>query len=615
MSVKNENQVENYEPLDLQLSRLLCDISGNSSTWLAELFAHLSYRTRNGDICLILVVEKSITIPEIDPELPMVRLSSENLTIVQTLNIVGSNRDSFKPVIIDGKRLYLKRYYNYEYDLLRIINEKTENLLPDIENSLFQETLQNLFPANTTDDYQKLSAALSSRRRFFVITGGPGTGKTTTVVKIIAALLSAQKNLRIQLTAPTGKAAARLQESITGAIDNLNIANDLKLLIPSKVMTIHRLIGARPGTLKTKYNKDRQLPLDLLIADEASMIDLPLLTKTMAALHSDARIILIGDHNQLASVESGAVLGDICRAVEFSNGLNRYDEKTHFYLHSLNLTIPEEPIEYVAGTLPSDCIVELRKNYRFSQESGIGKLSIAIRNGETDKAISLLSEGSDDLLWIQNPYSDSRVENILTDGFHSFFTTESLDDKMNKLDEFRVISPFRKGPSGTENLNNYISSLLTKRGWISPEPGQSHYYEGRIILVQKNDSSLNLSNGDTGFFHYSGDRLHAYFSNTELENIKLKSGDSLRSFPPERIPEHTDCYAMTVHKSQGSEFNTVVLVLPEDPSPILTRELIYTAVTRSRKKFILLGGANILKGSLNTEIHRESGLLHSLSGI
>jgi exodeoxyribonuclease V alpha subunit len=402
-----------------------------------------------------------------------------------------------------------------------------------------------------------------------VITGGPGTGKTRTVTEILRQLLGQPRGeqLRIALAAPTGKAAARLTEAIRP------IRNDIE------AMTIHRLLGYRPGSPYFRHDASNPLDVNVLIVDEASMIDLALMAKLVAAVPADARLVLLGDRDQLASVEAGSVLADICAAADNA--------------------APNGPL---FGT-----VVALRRNYRFAESSGIFRVSTAINSGDADAAIAAFNEKVDQEAKWQPLPSSTKLASALRDhvvgGFRSYLETKDPEEALARLQQFRILCALRHGPFGAENLNALAEQILADARLLEP---RATWYAGQPITITRNDYNLALFNGDSGIILpdlEAGGELRAFF---------VSAQNRIRRFLPSRLPAHETGFAMTVHKSQGSEFETVLLVLPEKDAPLLTRELLYTGVTRARKRVEVWAVEETLRAAIGRRIQRTSGLQDAL---
>ncbi len=467
--------------------------------------------------------------------------------------------------------------------------------------------MDRLFPpgGQAGPDWQKAAALIGALKPFCVITGGPGTGKTTTVAKILALLLELHSAafLRIFLAAPTGKAAARLQESLARAKKDLPVAEALKERFPAEAYTLHRLLGVLPEGGGFRHGADNPLAADAVIVDEASMVDLALLARLTAALPAGARLILLGDQDQLASVEAGAVLGDICdtgRTQGFSPSLVQVlqdvlEEKTVW-------PVEESPVRGLR-----DCIVPLRRNYRFGADSGIGAVSRLVNAGEADAALDRIREGGgEDIGWRELPPPENLVRSLrkaVREGFSPYLKQQDPEGVFEHLQAFRILCALREGPYGVQGLNFLVEQQLRRDGLIRPE---GRWYPGRPILITQNDYTLRLFNGDVGVIlpdPGADQELRAWFPGEKGQ---------WRKFPPRRLPAHETVYALTVHKSQGSEFDRVLLILPDRDNPVLTRELIYTGITRARKRVEVWGREGVFRSAVARRIRRSSGLREAL---
>lgn len=459
--------------------------------------------------------------------------------------------------------------------------------------------LDTLIPENKCLNWQKTSVGVALLKKYVVISGGPGTGKTTTVCKLLAALISINDNerLEIKLVAPTGKAAARLTESIANTISDLPVSDQIKSMMPTKASTIHRLLGAVHGRSEYRFNKNNRLNLDVLVVDEASMIDLPMMSKIINALPSHAKLILLGDKDQLASVDAGAVLGDICSFSE--KGFSK------FFTDTLS-SVTEQLIPSVHNNEGvSDSICVLQKSYRFHANSGIGKVARAINNGRPKIAISVFEdeENEDVQLTELTPESYSQMIETVSESYKQFLS--GIEDKLPKqaIDEFsnsRLLCALREGNFGVSGLNLAIEKNLEGKKLITL-PRNGMWYEGRPVMITQNDYGLGLYNGDIGLTMRSktDGALKVYF--------EMPDGE-VKGFLTCRVPEHETAFAMTIHKSQGSEFSKTYMVLPVDYSPIITRELVYTGITRAKNYLQLYTNKQTLTMGIAIKTERASGL-------
>jgi len=445
------------------------------------------------------------------------------------------------------------------------------------------ESLKHLFPDSGNDEtnWQKIAACISLLKKISVISGGPGTGKTTTITKILALLISHKKErIRIALAAPTGKAAARLSESISDAKVTIDCPDNIKELIPDEASTIHRLLGSVSNSPYFKYNEKRKLPVDVVIIDEASMVDLALMSKLTSAIPENARLILLGDQDQLASVEAGAVLGDICNTgnnLAYSEVLrNGIEELTGEVIH-------EQPGESLVSDI-GDAIVVLRKSYRFGHESGIKTASLAVNDGNDDLFYDIANSGRFiDFSTGELPSGtdfELRVKEYALEHFGPVFHEESIEGKLKQFEKFRLLCAVRKGAYGVENLNLLIEKVLRQSGYI--KSGEK-WYTGRPVLITRNDYQTGLFNGDIGITAPSED------DDAKFDVCFMTADGILKRIRNYNLPLCETVYAMTVHKSQGSEFDSVLFVLPDYDTRVLTRELIYTGITRARNSVELFG--------------------------
>ncbi len=575
--------------------------------WL--LTAALSNGVGSGDTCLDLtrVAGQELKIADTVTLLPPL---TGLKYILQNSAVVGTKAD-YCPLILDPVgRLYLYRYWHYENGLVQTLLDKGSSIA-DYDKDVVRAGLNRLFPEATGNqiDWQRIAALAAIRKKFCVISGGPGTGKTSTVVKIIALLLEqpAPHPLRIALAAPTGKSAARLKESISRMVGELNCSTMIKGQIPTDVLTIHRLLGYISGSVQFRHNQENKLPYDAVIVDEASMVPLTLMAKLVSALKPSARFILLGDKNQLASVEAGAVLGAICGSSEvepfsatFNELVNSMQDKPKF-----SLPVAPEPTPPLVDTQ-----VVLKQNYRFSATSGIDALGRAINNGDGAKALSLL-DGSElgDVNWqpIASPAKlMQKLVELVVDGYKKYLQATTVAEALSLFDQFRILCPLRQGDYGVDSINSLVEQILVNAGLINV---QQRWYHGRPVMITVNDYNLQLFNGDIGIV-----RQESELSASPRVFFPTANGE-VRSLPVARLPQHETVYAMTVHKSQGSEFESLLLLLPNYDAENLTRELLYTAVTRAKSQVDIWGERQPFVEATIRKINRSSGLEDALWGM
>ncbi|MGK7368862.1 MAG: exodeoxyribonuclease V subunit alpha, partial [Candidatus Halalkalibacterium sp. M3_1C_030] len=547
-----------FSDIDLEFCRFLHRIDSEIHSDVLFAAGLTSYAYREGNICISLdeqekhplIEDSKVTYP--DP--------SDWSERVKEAKVVGRPGD-YKPLILDDKnRLYLHKLWSYEQILAKNIIAKSQDECPEVNKESLKEGIFRLFDINPGEtDWQAIATVAALHNYLTVISGGPGTGKTTTVVKILALLLeqysTLDRNPSIALAAPTGKAAARLESSIAQSIENLNTDNDIKNQIPSEAKTLHQLLGARRNSSSFRYNEDNPLPYDIIIVDEASMVDQALMSRLMEALLHDARLILIGDKDQLASVEAGSVLGSIC-----ANDANRISKEFSNTLNDLSLEVPQSNIENITEPL-TDAIILLEKSYRFKEKSGIPALAKAINNGQADKVLNLLNKNDQQGITFKNFTSfenfEKDLQKIVAEYFSPMLISKEPGDMFEKLAHFRLLSPHRRGPLGVEYLNQKVESILIEGGLISRF---DKWYHGTPVIINQNEYGLGLNNGDIGicFNTADGDK-----------QVLFQKETGFRKIAPSRLPDHSLAFALTVHKSQGSEFEHVQIILPTQTSKVL----------------------------------------------
>jgi len=592
--------------IDIHFGSFINKLAKNQDPDLFLAAALVSNAAGNGDVCLDLgTFDEKVILEEDEGKKPVICPSLKNwLKTLSASDVVGRPGD-YRPLILDDKnRLYLYRFWNYEKVLSDAIKKRAGDNLEGIDFELIKNSLPRLFPDNPEEksNLQKIAAITSVFKKFCVISGGPGTGKTTTIAKILTLLIEIEhgKKLKIFLSAPTGKAAAKLSESIRNTKNNIDCSEEIKNMLPSEAYTIHRMLRVIPGASDFYYNAENKLPADVVVVDEASMVDLGLLVKLVEAVPDKARLILVGDKDQLASVEAGSVLGDICNRgniPEYSLKLNK---------RPMGGSKAEEGDEVTGKQVLSDCIVVLQRNYRFSETSGIGRLSRAVNKGGADTALSIFRETKDERIHWEDIKTAKELycslEKKIVEGYTAYHAIDDPIEALKSFGRFKILCAINKGQFGVDAVNGLAESVLSKKRLISPS---SQWYRGRPIMIKGNNYSLGLFNGDIGIImaEQNSDDVYAIFHGV--------SGKT-RKFKPGILPEHDTAYAMTVHKSQGSEFEEVVLVLPEKDNPVLSRELIYTCITRTTGKITVLGTEGVLRAAISRKTERASGLRDAL---
>lgn len=573
---------------------------------LAFLILLLSFEVRAGHVCLdISQIDEQNYDPKLWHDLASPTLQDWLTTILQAQNNqIISDGTLLSPLVFIDNRLYFQRMYLDEKQVASYFNQ------PLFEQQLASQAdlitiLDQLFTQQSaTIDWQKIAVAVALTRKVAIISGGPGTGKTTTVAKILAGILLTNPNSRIIATAPTGKAASRLTESLSQAIAQLPV--NQKINIKAEAITLHRLLGAKADNRSFHYNKQNPLHVDVLVIDEASMVDLNMMSRVIDALPVTARLILLGDKDQLSSVEAGAVFGDLCAFIGKGYSPARAQELTQ-------LTGYVVPSAQKVATI-TDSICLLQKSYRFDQTSGIGVLANAVKEGSVSKVKALLMNTEFNDIHFYNLASKETYQSILNESVEHYsdylkaIKSSGDNDIMSILAKFanyRLLCALRSGMFGVSGLNLQIESLLAKHKLIQIKNKEA-WYIGRPIMILRNSAALGLYNGDIGIAlpaEHDSSKLRVYFPFAD---------GSIKGFSPFRLPEHETAYAMTIHKSQGSEFDDVNIILPTDYSPLLNRSLLYTAITRAKKTVSIYADTQILALSVKSQIHRESGLAQQI---
>ena len=534
-------------------------------------------------------------------------------------NVVGTpDAPGSMPLVLDtDNRLYLHRHFDYERRLARRLMHACTAASPlSGDPGPLQQQLNQLFAANAARlgdeaDWQRLATALALRGRLSVISGGPGTGKTTTVVNLLACLIALDPDCRIALAAPTGKAAARLTEAIRQRAAHLPEA--LRKKLPAESFTVHRLLGVTPAPGGFVHHAGKPLAIDALVVDEASMLDLALDTRLLEAAPPGARIVLLGDKDQLAAVESGAVFAELSVDPSLSEACVQ-DLAT---LTGTPATRIQPPAPAMPGTL-RDAAIWFTQNFRFKRDSGIGKLAALVNAGDAPPALAWLRAGSDAAVqWLEDGAATPSPQTLqhIVDGYAPFVAAVQHDPTdartiSDAFARFRVLCAVRHGPRGVVGLNAELSRrfralLPLANGSGSGSAEKSDWYAGRPVQVLRNDYVLNLFNGDIGITLPDA-------GTGELRVCFAEPDGGFRAIAPVRLPQHETAFAMTVHKSQGSEFDQVLVLLPEQRSRVLTRELLYTGVTRARSRVTVCAGAAVLGAAIATSTRRHSGLLARL---
>jgi exodeoxyribonuclease V alpha subunit len=503
---------------------------------------------------------------------------------------VASEDGAGTPLVLDeGGRVYLQRLWAAEKRIADRILDLSELPGRIDDPKALAPTFSALFPEarNDAEDLQAVAAGIAVARRLTVVSGGPGTGKTTTVAKILALLATANPELTLALGAPTGKAAHRLGASIASQSDSLPISFEAKQTLKAPAETLHRMLGYNPRRGVFAKNANSPLAADVVVIDEASMVDVTMFDALLAALRPDAALILLGDSHQLESVGAGSVFGDIC-------SVRAGDEKRSADFNRTYETLGGKPAgETPNANPPDDCIVELRRSYRFDEGTPFAAIAESIRAGDAESFFAAFD--GDAATIIAPPHSAATIVESAPEGLEAYANARELEDAFAALDRFRFLCALREGPLGATAINE---AVVRRLGLLAPGPN-SVCYDRRALMVTANSYSAKLFNGDVGICWTEGGETTACFANP---------GGGTRKIATSKLPPCESAWAMTVHKSQGSEFDDVVLVLPDVTSPILSRELLYTGTTRAKSRIIVVADEATLRAALSREAGRASGL-------
>jgi exodeoxyribonuclease V alpha subunit len=529
--------------------------------------------------------------------------------LVKYKNFVTDNHEFAAPFVLYNDRLYFQRYFKYETCII----EKIINLITTEADVIDQrishlEAKSDLIKTLTTNydingltvkeqvDWQLVAVLQSLQNNFTIITGGPGTGKTTTLAKLLIVLYALDPNAKVALAAPTGKASMRMFESLKSS--TLPFTEETKakinLLKPS---TIHGLLGYKKESVNFKYNAENPLPYDWVVVDEASMIDVPLFSKLLAALGSKSRIILLGDKDQLASVEAGSLLGDLCQTLP---RLNIFSNKLANWINQF-ISDPARNIqpEFIGQSkqIMTGHIIELKYSHRFNSQGAIGKISRAVIEGDVNSLKGLMSAATATNVTFDFNYNEEILSKFV-EGYEAYINEADIALALKKLNELRVLVAVRESARGLKAINKFIEMHLRKKGLIKPE---GEFYENRPVMVIRNMIDLELFNGDTGILRKDDNgNIKAYFEDG-------KGG--IKWVLPAYLTYSETVFAMTIHKSQGSEFNKVLVVLPDVKSnALLTRELLYTAITRAKNHITIQGKQETIDHAVLTSVNRISGI-------
>ncbi|AXT40040.1 exodeoxyribonuclease V subunit alpha [Alteromonas sp. BL110] len=608
------------------------------------------------------VPQTGVELPQLTPLLKIVKSALENEQVAQLF-------------VYKNGRLYSRRYYGFEQEVARnIVDRAAITPLTEEATEKVKQLWPAIFPTETTDqqDWQQIAVAKSLMQRFCVINGGPGTGKTYTVLRLLLALQACDKDLNIVLAAPTGKAQQRMTESIVNSIEALRGKVDDTALdnVPTAAVTLHRLLGLREHGVSTKYNQHNPLAADVLIVDEASMVDLALMTRIVRALPDHARLYFIGDADQLPAVELGNVLeqlvSDTTSFVAEENASPSSENSLHSPNDPLSLggvpSLMRQHIATLCPHLPMLPVNERAKSYvatlqapqRFKGQ--VAKVATAIQQGNAGGALAAIAEKGNEnsktanlashiasnldsnnkprlkdgvCLWPEDEVSSRDLHELAKESFFPIFDADNAGEALNRLNYVRWLTPVRKGAMGVEGLNSLVFDAIKHK--IKRREG--HFYQGQPIMIVKNHHPQRLSNGEVGvIWPDSTGKLYAWFyQDAKSPDQQASSGtgenatgvqhqmqkQALRSISLSRVPQFETVYAMTIHKSQGSEFNHVVLMLPKPDSDkaanLFHRGLVYTGLTRAKGGCLIISDNTTFSHMVQRVDKRYSGLSEAIS--
>lgn len=645
----------------LPLTSLSSASTSSNQQQCFHLLVALSASLRDGHSCLPLdaVANKRLFIGELsqvpfglaEQEQPAINngfLFESTTVLTALLEQLSLGEGAQQPIVFNNGRLYLRRYYQFEQELKqavaarRAIKPMSEpqaqeqvSLIKDIIAKLFPDSVYSDSNTSITEDidWQALAVANAINKDFAIIAGGPGTGKTYTVTKLLAALLMLSLNTkgdeqtpRISLVAPTGKAAQRLSESIINAVQGFRgaIADDVLDLIPESAQTLHRLLGVIPEQVNFRHHQDNLLPVDILLIDEVSMVDLPMIARIFRALPAHTKVILLGDADQLPSVAVGSVLADFAPRPHpgFSDINHQYLTQVTGFESLAKQADDTELTEQSAEKNSeqclkhysvADCVTFLMKSRRFDGKGGIGRIASHVISGQYQESWQLLKESSEvtsneidreqKQLTLLYGSVEAWLAPLVSQYYQPLSECKNIADAFALLAKFRILSSTRKGPQGVESLNALVIEILRNKKAIPYKnfAASNDLYPTQPIMLSENDYRLGVYNGDIGLlWRNSQGHLMAVFENASGEYDWIM---------PSRLPKFETVYAMTIHKTQGSEFDHVAMVLPEQKdNKLLSRELLYTGITRAKSKLSIASAEGIWQSGVSQQVIRYSGL-------
>jgi len=572
---------------------------------------HISKNLSDGHICLdiskynnSLYEVKNIDDEKEDKKILDKKIDLKLLKTSKFVTDILQSNNLKRPFILDRERFYLQRYWIYETKIINEIQNKIKNSTKN-RDKVFKNLKENSdFILSQFGEIKKekiewsLVAVLNSvLNDFSIITGGPGTGKTFTVAKLLAILLKLNPKESIVMTAPTGKAAARMKESLDSAINDklFGVKADKSIIEKLEIIeakTLHSLLGYQKGTHRFKRNSNNKLQNSVIIADEASMIDVSMMSKLLDAIKEGAKIVLLGDKDQLASVEAGSIFGDLCRIC----GDNIEDitkEVSKLYSKITNEDIQNTESQNSHSLFGAVC--ELKVSRRFIDGEGIGKFSKSVILG--DETIIDNDDFFSSTKDVEITESESVINKLFLN-YKKYIQEDNIKKALDLFDYFRVLCSTREGKFGVKEVNERVEKILKLN------PKKENLYENQPIMIRKNDAQLNIYNGDTGIIRKDTNGKLCFYMRGREDSI-----------PVALISNYETAFAMTIHKSQGSDYDTVAVLMPEDENRVLSKELLYTAITRAKKKVVVLGKKSILKSAISKGVDRISGVVERMEKI
>jgi exodeoxyribonuclease V alpha subunit len=575
----------------------------------------LSKRLESGHICIPLDDTIKDELAEIDWTL----LSND----LKESTLVSTSGNELKPFVFFGNKLYLQRYFQYESNVIERLKEKVnqkvqfEQRKTKIENCkafILKEISKNEDVSKYSDDekpdWQAIAAIQGVLNNLTIVTGGPGTGKTTTVAKILALLQkTSDGKFSVALAAPTGKAAVRMKESLLDSVKQfkgLDIADIVENAVPK---TLHRLLGTKLNSPFFKHTSANPLPFDVVIVDECSMVSVAMFSKLLDAIGPDTRLILLGDSDQLASVDAGSLFGDICRSQEITE--NKFTRDNIDWINSL-LQADRQTNQVLDNhnNFLNQHLIRLKKTYRYDQSSKMGQFTKTVIKGDTEKLKEVIDLPDDSKLSIDFEYSKNFFEDFIKK-YTAYINEVDIEKALKNMNDCRVLCAVKQTEQGVyevnERIQNYLKNLYKDKNESKLFNPSSELYHNQLIMVTRNQPDLNLFNGDVGIVRGDKDKLKVYFPSADNDLVKTEK--KYFEVNPWFIEQWETVFAMTIHKSQGSEFNEVFVILPKNTdNRILTRELLYTGITRAKNQAYIQSTFEVLESTTNRKVNRVSGI-------